>query len=453
MTGNRTSNTLCGMILVLTSSSIVKADELTLSGDARMTGSLREISDSGVIKLTSPLSPDPIELKAGAAEKVTFSGSQTTESPAQALIELFNGDLLPVTIEALQENQMVVSTEDAGRLLIPRAVLKSLQFGLRKPSLVYSGPENQEAWSSGDEGRKGWGFAGNALVANGEARASKTFDLPEQFTLKFTLKWQANPSFQIYFADPLTPQVERIDRYYLQFNAAGLEVKRESSNGKRFQTVILLPRTPDEYPTSQLDVELRVDRKTSRIQLFLNGDLDAVGVDPSGDPPTGRGVMLVNASPPGSTQEISRIEIHHLDNSRARHRTEERGNPHTDSLISREDDRWSGRLLSIRKTAEGAVFLFKSDFQEAPLELAEEDISTIFFAAAGSLNPAPPAIENTYLLRLRGEGSLRVSSCVFSEKEVTAQHPLLGPLRFNRNGVTSLERIKNQNGAKPTLNP
>jgi hypothetical protein len=447
MTGNPNSNLKLWLAVALWVSALTSlwADDLTLADDARLTGTIRSIDEAGVIHLTSDLSPDPIRLVADSVEKVKFSISDAESSSLGSLVELTNGDVLPGGIENLDDVYLQVMTPDAGRLTIPRKVIKSIQFGVQKRKVIYAGPKSLEEWSRDADGQSGWGFAGNALVANGPARASRALDAPRQFVLKFTLKWQASPSFQVYFADPLTPKTDRVDRYYLQFNGAGMEVKRESSKGKRFQSVILLARTPDQYPASQLDVELRVDRQTSRIHLLLNGEPEGAGIDPVGDPPPASGVSLVNAAVVGSTQEVSQIEVLEWDTSKARHRSEERGDPTKDSLISREDDRWSGSLGSIRKAPEGTLFSFKSDFQDAPLELAESDISTIFFASKGEL---PGRQDHPFVLRLRGDGTLRVTSCIFSNGDITAQHPLLGSLKFNRAGVTALERTSKNPAAK-----
>lgn len=441
MTGIRSSDPRPWRALVLAGCALAtaSADKLTLTDDARLTGIIRSINEAGVVELASALSPDPVLLRADAVEKVEFTASDPAPVPPGTLIELSNGDLLPASLESLDDHKLTITTEDAGRLEIPRTALKSMQLGVHKRKAIYSGPKNAEEWSRDVDENKRWKFSGGSLVANGPATASRSFETPVLFILKFTLKWQANPNFQIFFADPLTPKVELADRYYLQFNGAGLEIKRESSTGKRFQTVMLLSRTPDQFTNNQLDVEIRVDRKTSRLHLLLNGEPEAAGIDPVVGAPQGRGVTLVNSSAAGLSQEIRGIEILELDNVRARHRSEDRGNTKEDSLISRDEDRWSGRLAGISKSPDGVVFSFKSDFQDAPLELTEADVSTIFFAQpenAPAAEPDPP-----FALRLSGEGSLRVSSCTFSPDSVSARHPLLGELEIRRSGVVAMERM------------
>lgn len=440
-----------GLILAASAAGVLRADDLTLTGEARLTGTVRSINEAGVVELASALSPEPVLLKAGAVTKVEFSAPASVPNPPGSLIELANGDLLPATIESLDEKNLSIVTTDAGRMTIPRTALKSLQLGVQKRKVIYSGPRGKDEWSNYKEGLPGWKFSENALTAEGPAYSTKSFDIPARFILKFTLKWQANPTFQIFFAAPLTYSVEPVDRYYLQFGSAGLEIKRESSEGKRYHSVMILQRTPDQFPANQLDVEIRVDRKASRLHLFLNGEPEGAGVDPIGKAPIGNGVSLINESPAGITQEIRGIEISELDNARVRHRAEDRGDPKTDSLISRDEDRWGGHLTSIRPGSEGAIFSFKSDFQETPLELAEADVSTIFFAASAPV--AVPGQVHPFALRLRGGGMLRVSACAFSEADITATHPLLGLLKVSRAGVSALERTDVATTPKPAAKP
>lgn len=442
---------LPGLLLAIGATGVLSADVLSLSGDARLSGTVRSINEAGVAELASELSPEPVLLKAGAFTRVDFgvpgapAVSASQSGGPDALIELTNGDRLPVTVAGLDAKNLTVVSAAAGQLVIPRAALKLMKAGVRKPKVIYSGPRADGEWSRDKNGQPGWMFSENALTSNGQASASKYFETPERFSLKFTLKWQGNPWFKIYFADPLTPNVQAVDRYFLQFNGNGLEVKRESSEGQHYKTVIDLPRTPDQFPDNQLEVEIQVDRKISRLQLFLNGEPETPGIDAAGKAPVGKGVTITSSAPAGVTHELRGIEISELDNSLARHKAEERGDVKTDSLITRDEDRWSGRLLDIRRDSKGAVYSFKSDFQEAPLELEEAVVSTVFFA-----NPAPPkdAGEDLPLvLRLREGGSLRVSACSFSPTEVIAAHPLLGSLKINRAGISALERTT----AKPEI--
>jgi hypothetical protein len=206
---------------------------------------------------------------------------------------------------------------------------------------------------------------------------------------------------------------------------------------------------PNQFANNQLKVELRVDRKASRIRLFLNDEEEGVIADPISGAPDASGITLEGNAFGESTQRIESIEILEFDDAPRRHRTEDRGDRKNDSLISTEDDRWSGSLTGIRKSGESLVFSFKSDFQKDALEISEANVSTIFFAAKAAADSADK--KQPFILKLKGDGSLHVSSCRLDGDVATVTHPLLGKLDLQRAGITGLE--KSVAKTKPSSEP
>lgn len=447
----RISNRLTGGFpALLLAATAASADDITLaSGNSRLSGEVRAIHADGAIELASPLSQQPLRLKNGAVRKVEFTALPSTADAPGAIVELANGDRIPATVETLDDRTLTVNSPHAGRVSIPRAALSSLQLGVREHKLVYSGPKNLEEWQGLDGQLKNLSIDGGALIANGQASAVRDIGLPRDFIIRFTLIWQERqmPNFQVYFADPLRPRGEPTNRYYVQFNGAGVELKREVEHGKRWHSFVTLNRTPNLYPNRELKVEVHVVRSTSRLKLFINEEPEGEWEDPIGSIPEGGGIAIVSNASNGNVQRVSGIRILELDDSRTRHGAEDRGDGKQDSLISRDDDRWGGSLTEIRPAASGPVFVFKSDFQNEPLEIPETDVSTVFFAKpAGEADPgAAPA----YRLRLRDGGSLQISSCRFDGDSVTAGHPLLGELRLGRAGVLAFESVSADKPAKP----
>jgi len=422
---------LCGTLL---------GDVITLAGeDIRLSGNVRSISEKGVVELASDLSPDPLLLKEGVVTRIRFSEKESTASTAPAQLELINGDILPVSIESMDDKKLTVISPDAGRLEIQRDFLKSMQVGISKRRVIYTGPKAEDEWKSPNPA-KAWDIEDGGFSSQKVASVSKKFDLPDQFILRFTLKWEARqtPSFKVYFADPLLEMGKLVDRYFLQFGGAGLEIKRECSKGKRYNPLVQLNRTPNQFTNNQLKVELRVDRKTSRIRLFLNDEEEGLIADPIAGAPDASGITFEGNAFGSSTQRIEGIEILEFDDAPSRHRTEDRGDRKNDSLISTEDDRWSGNLTSIRKSENGVVFSFKSDFQKDALEISDANVSTVFFATKADNDTAKKSLP--FILRLKGDGSLHVSSCRLDGEAATVVHPLLGQLGLQRSGITGLEK-------------
>ncbi|MCP5533449.1 MAG: hypothetical protein H7A49_07920 [Akkermansiaceae bacterium] len=416
------------------------ADDILLSGAGnRLTGEVRSIEPSGIVELASPLTTEPLRLTGGSVRKVTFTAAAPGRSTPEGSLELSNGDRLPVRQVRMSGDVLQVDSPDLGKIDIPRDAAHTLQVGIEGLNKVYQGPKSLREWTSGGDDPKNWLFRDGTLRAEGTARASAGLDLPRSFVLKFTLSWDNLPNVRVWFADSENSVEEARDRYLLQFNRAGMELKRESSEGRHPVPIAVLNRTPDLYPDRRLEVEIAVDRNTSRIHLFLNGEPEGTFEDPVTPVPAGGVVRFECNTSRGQTQEIHRIEVYQFDDSRRRHHSEDRGDPETDSLISRDDDRWGGRLMEIASGPGGAVFRFKSDFQEKPLELPEEEVSTIFFARKEGEKPAEEA--SPFVLKLRDNGSLRVKSCRFAEGRVDAEHPLLGPIRFAGGAVTEMEWV------------
>lgn len=447
----RISNRFTGWLpALLLAAPGARADDITLAaGNSRLSGEVRAIHADGAIELASPLSPQPLRLKNGAVRKVEFTALPSDAEAPGAIIGLANGDLLPATVEALDKQTLTATSPHAGRISIPRAALSSLQLGVREHKLVYSGPKNLEEWQALDGPLKNLSIDAGALVANGQASAVRDIGLPRDFIIRFTLIWQERqmPNFQVYFADPLRPRGEASDRYYVQFNGAGIEIKREAEQGRRYNQIAALNRTPNLFPDRELTVEVHVVRSTSRLKLFLNDEPEGEWEDPIGAIPKGGGIAIVSNASTGNIQRVSGIRILELDDSRTRHGAEDRGDGKHDSLISRDDDRWGGTLTEIRPAASGPVFVFKSDFQNEPLEIPETDVSTVFFAKPAQEAEAGAA--PAYRLRLRDGGSLKVSSCRFDGDAVTAGHPLLGELRLARAGVVAFESVGDEKPEKP----
>ena len=410
----------------------------------KLSGTVRSINEVGVVELASLLSPEPLMVKGDAVESVNFGDKPVLAKPPTAVVELVNGDNLPVFIESLDEKALTVMSPEAGHLVIPREHVKSMQVGVLDHKVIYAGPRSIEEWTSPEKTKK-WNYGQNSFSTRTEAVASKKFNLPQQFVLCFSLRWEARqiPNYVIYFADPLGQTGMPTDRYFLQFGGAGLEIKRESTKGSHYKSLLLLNRTPNQYPNNQLKVEIWVDRKNSRLKLLLNGEPEGEVIDPSPGAPTGSGITLVcNRSGGGGNQEIRNIEILDNDNFLNRKGLESSSARKNDSLVSKEDDHWSGHLVDICPTSEGLMFHFKSDFQKEPLEISGSEVSSVWLATgSGGESDSKSA---PHVIRLRGRGTLHVTSCSIGQDAASAVHPLLGPLKLNREGIVALEKTRAQ---------
>ncbi len=420
------------------SGGLLLADEITLTDDARLTGTVRGIQESGAIELESELSPEPLVLKPGAVISVNFSSEDESADDPTHLLNLTNGDVLPIDIEAIDETSLHATTACAGDLTISRKALKSIRFGVHKEPLIDKGESEFEDWL-GENGRrnehsKGWSNENESLIANGPATATKSYSLPSQFAFKFTLKWQAAPNFQVTLADPFTPKASNSDRYVYQFSDEGMELRRELGQGKRALVLIHYLCPPDAYPGKQASVEIRVDRLSSRLELVLDGVPAASGFDPTPQPPEGNNITLISLARVGSTQKVSNIQMLHFNGMPS---PGPAVNGKMDRLISRQGESWDGNLTVMNHGLADSVFRFKTDASEQPMEFLQEQLVQLDFAQP---EPAPQTPSDQFFkMKLQGGGTLQLKSCVFEDDAIRAVHPLLGEIRISRSCVLSLD--------------
>ncbi|MBC7980061.1 MAG: hypothetical protein H7Y36_05815 [Armatimonadetes bacterium] len=423
--------------LVILASSAFAAD-VSFTDDGKLTGEMIGMDDEGTITLVSPISIKPLVLQGARVKQVDFGISEKSSDVPSQRVRLINGDVLPAQVNGLDETTLRVSSPDLGKLEIPRKMVDSLQLGIFPERVIYTGPSDFTGWIRDGNGSRNWTIEDGKLLSAGPGNLSRELNLPENFIIRFELNWSSNPNFRLSFADPLQTAGDQADRYFLQFAGAGLEIKRESTLKNRYTPIVLLSRTPEQFPGNRMKLELRVDRSRGLIHLYIDDELEGRYSDPIPLIPKGGGIVLMSQAPDESKQSVGNIEVLVWDVQGDRHRSEERGDGEMDSLIGRYGERFGGILTKIRGSAEGAVYVFKSDFQEEMIELPEEEVSTVFLSSGGKEQPIDAA--EGLILRLRGKGEMRVSSCVFEKDLVKVVHPLLGAMRLDRAGMTFLER-------------
>ena len=438
------------LLILLASHAGCPADVITLRGDARLSGELLAIDEQGGVMIRTPHSDEPLALRPDALTRISFTtpdGSpQDLRDLPSSVVVLNNGDRIPARIESLDETTLAASSPDLGSFQVPRHELHSLLLGLAPRRLIFAQNDGLNGWNRERDTNKAWSTEDNPnlLVSNGNGHISRVIEHPQHYILELTLKWTERPNFQVSFADPLLPIGQAADRYYLQFNGAGIEIKRESSTGRRHTTIALFNRPPDLFPDNTLKIEIRVDRSKSRLHVFFNDEPEGPFADPSRNMPDGNGIALISNTPDDIRQEISGLRLLEWDATGDRQRIEDRGDPDQDSLIVRSGERFGGTLTRIRPGQDGPVYSFKSRFQEDFIEPPEDEISTIFFSFQN--RETPPAAQNQaplFTLRLRGDGTLRVRSCSLDQDTLRASHPVIGPIQVRRQGLQAVEPTPN----------
>lgn len=443
MTGIRNSNHPLGAAIACVLAAAVPlpglSDEIFLEGAGHLTGSVHSISDDGSVLLETPLAPAAIPLVGTSVNKVVFSTPAKKPEAATFGVTLANGDVLPGAVESLDGKHLTMVSSIAGRVVIPRDLLQSLQLGVQQPNLIYAGPDGWNGWTRDTASTELWALKDGAFHVSGKGKISRDVEVPPQFIVRFKMTWERNPNIKFYFASPSGTDEQAVDRYYLLFNDKGIQITRESSTGRHFTPLVNIARLPQQYPDKQLTIEIRVDRPGRTLHLFLNDEPENPCKDSATKAPAAGGIGFECAVEGESNVQISKVEVLDWNPKGERRRAEVRGDATKDALIGIKSERFSGSLLEVKKGPEGMLYVFKSSFQENPLEVPESEVSTIFLV--GKKPPATDVGKFPCILQLRDGGALHVSSCTVSPDQVLATHPLLGKLTLQRTGVTGMERM------------
>ncbi|MEK7954438.1 hypothetical protein [Luteolibacter soli] len=422
------------------------ADEVILSDSSRLLGTVTALADTGQVLLQSDLAFEPFQVRADHLQRVVFAPGTEKEDQHDCMVTLVNGDQFPADLSAIDEGTVTVHTDFGGDIRIPRESIGTVQLGVRPRKTIYRGPDSDAGWTI----KNGWRYDSRRFSADSNGTIAREFDIPGSFALKFRLTWRNTPNIQAYFACENFDTTAKANRYFIQLNNAGFELKRQDATGNGgFYSMASLSNESVNFEKSALEIELLVDRHLGEVHVLFDGEEVGHYRDPAKSVPNGQGVMFRSNIAENDVQTVSRIEVREWDPSAALHGKEERGDVARDVVITRSSDRGTGKILSMKPAAEGGTLVYKGPHHPEPVELPLSEISTMFFARPaapggadtpeGAEAPAPPPAP-PLTLGLRGRGSLAVSGCAFNGEQIVAKHPLLGDLSIRRDAVASLQR-------------
>ncbi len=204
-------------------------DRISLKDGSTLRGNVRAIEGDHKIVVDSEFSSDPIELRGSALRSISFDVETGEHHNDPELLHLVNGDVLPGSLRALDDRQILFRTWYADDLTIERTHIRSVDFGVTPQKLVYVGPKPLSEWIDNDD----WEWENGKLTCNTSGTIAAKNVLPRQFILRFRLEWESGPNFRIYFCDDFLKRTGNADRYYFEINSMGSQLKRQTAEGGR----------------------------------------------------------------------------------------------------------------------------------------------------------------------------------------------------------------------------
>jgi hypothetical protein len=431
---------LLSALACFASQSAFANDLIILKNGDRFSGTIVGLS-SGLVQIQSPHSDQPLSIVSDELENLSFEEVETIEAPAHShQVNLRNGNVIPGEVTGLDAQNLQFKTWFAGPLSIPRSQIKSVFYGVTPQRLLYQGPDNLEEWDPDEP----WEFRDGSLTSNSQSSIAQNLDLPDRFILRFHLSWPNSPSIRIHFCTDADEGKENHDGYSLYFSSRGATLQRAlppSTDEDKPQIQILggSSKSTSDFKGRQTTVELRVDRITRRIMLYLDGELQGNFLDPN-PAPAGKKVIFESQSSVRGQITLSEIKLHEWDAVTQRLRVEPRQDEESDTLTTDEGDRYSGQILERFESGENSSFKVKSPLLEQIVTIPEK-CSAILYFAEGTL---PKDSKSSYKLSLASGGEIDLSEIQLTKKSLTGKHPWLGKLTIDRQVVEKISRINEE---------
>ena len=422
-------------IALIVSVTSALGDTLEADNGNIITGKVQSFDQRGII-MESPLSEQPLSVKASSFNNLVFSHSNKPSSSHSEILTLINGDQLPCKILSLEKNIINITTWYAGDMTIERSKIASIRFGLIAEELIFSGNEQPEKWT--DVSGK-WTMPMD-LHYRGSGYLAQEVILPEKVRFHYELQWQDLPNFAFRFFAENESATKNQNTYELIFNSKGLEIRRYPNDTDRASRIASIDAPVIEQPHQKekksLNIDLRVDKNEGLISLYLDSKFVGTWHDPLGSV-GGNYVIFNNRSKRPENCTIGNISITSLSGGvKPRFFDADAMSSKTDILTDSEGDYIHGNFISLETndTDQRMIVMETSDTKDIR-RIPEHRISNLSFKKSENKSSAAKSL---YTLRLKNEGKLQINQSKISGPEVSALHPILGPLHLSRSSLKSM---------------
>jgi hypothetical protein len=298
--------------------------------------------DSGV-RWQSPEARDPILFRTGQLSQVKLDSHKLpAPAPSAQRIGLTNGDELPGNIVSLDDKTLVLDTWYAGRLTIPRAMLRRITPLSDANASLYEGPTSLDGWTIGRMGGgRCWTFRDGTLIGSSYGTIGRDVKLPDVSNFQFDLVLRGNGPVSVGLYS------DRADNfgncYLLQLSTGFTQLQRYSriggSNDIGSTAIQNIMRRDKSH------IELRTNKEKKSIWLMVDGKMVKEWSDPAEF--NGAGGNIIFSCQPGTFVKISNIKVSKWDgkfddSATAVAKTD------NDTVQLANEDKVTGRLESIQ---------------------------------------------------------------------------------------------------------
>ena len=433
----------------------------------------------------------PVDFKTTSIRHIVLHGGR----PLKALgtlshLGLVNGDRIPGTITGIDSERITLDTTYAGVLRIPRQQVSMMAPNPLGGRVFYYGPFAEDDWkmihpaypdglpadkpgdSEKDDGEAPghWGFSGSAWYwqnKNAGTALIRENGMPDRAVLRFNLAWKNRLSMSIGFhADFLHPKpmdgepaneggkirgfvpgdtsdLPRLfgNSYVIQMYSSYLMLYRTSVDeaGKTsLERVQLNNNNLRLGETGQAQVEIRSNRRSGGISLFVNdefvaqwseSDLAGRNAASFAGKGSGFGFVVQGDETPVRISDIIVSEWNGMPDSARSLQVQDQDVV----LMANGTDRYAGRVGGLDERKE---LLFEGKHGQFKFPL--DEVAEIRFARE-RLAPAVEAGADSFLVRLNPVGSISGSPVSGDGAMLGIHNPILGELNLSLDSAVMLD--------------
>ncbi|MDG1358231.1 MAG: hypothetical protein P8P36_08565 [Akkermansiaceae bacterium] len=401
-----------------------------------ITGKIQSF-DREIITIQSPLSDQPISLKASSLKNLVTTLPNNPSPNHSEILTLSNGDQLACKILSSDTNNINITTWYAGDMAIARPNVASIRFGIIAENMIFTGNEPPEKWNH----MSGQWTMTDRHHYRGTGHLAQSISLPEKARFHYDLQWQDSPNFAFRFFAETHSANSKQNTYELIFNSEGMEIRRHLKD-KDGPSRIASLNTPQiesiQKKKKALNIDLRIDKNEGLISLYLDSNFMGTWHDPLGST-KGDYVIFNNRNQQAENCTIGNIVISSLSGDvTPRFYDANATSTETDILTDNEGECIPGEFLSIETGDAGQrVVCMKRSESQSVDQIPEHRVSNLSFKKN---EMEKPQAKQHYTLTLKSDGKLHVNQAEISSSEVSVIHPILGPLHLSRNALKSISR-------------
>ncbi len=392
------------------------SDSLLFINNDILHGLLIGVDQATGVRWKNPEAKEAIEFKAANVSVIKLHTRAQPPQKHQFSVRLTNEDELIGDIASLDAEKLDLDTWYAGRLSIPRKMLRAITPLHSGALTIYDGPTGMEGWKSG-ENRGAWRYKDGALIATSTGPLGRDLKLPDMSSIDFDVSWRPNLQLMISL---YTDTVENYggNCYMLQLNSNYCYLQRMRPNGG--SNNLGQAQIESLQRKSKARISIRVNKEQKLIALLVDGVLVKQWTDRGEF--AGKGGGLVFYSQGQGLMKISSIRVMPWDG-----KFEEHGSvadkSKEDSVRMENNDKVSGKLEGIKD----GNMQFSSSF--AKLEIPLKRIEQVEFAADGSASPKPAATDVRAFFAGRGQVTFALEK--WDDKGVSAKSVSFGAATFS----------------------